>query len=223
MNTNDMTQEQISAFIDNELTDGHVELVLAALRHADRRATWDVYHQIGDVMRSDQMAHAFSPDFAARMRERLDAEPAIVAPRVKQMIKPIRSERPMLAAGGAAPTRSGASFKRFAIPSAAAAVVAVVLVANPQLRGGTGVSQDTAAPVMAASQSASQPNQASSFAKLASASAQNRHAGKTVADGVIVRDPRIDEYLLAHQRFSPSLYSSAQFARSATFASDSDK
>lgn len=37
---------------------------------------------------------------------------------------------------------------------------------------------------------------------------------------VVLRDPRMDEYLLAHQRFSPSVFSTAQFARSATFATD---
>ncbi|MBC7413746.1 MAG: sigma-E factor negative regulatory protein [Herminiimonas sp.] len=40
---------------------------------------------------------------------------------------------------------------------------------------------------------------------------------------VVLRDPRIEEYLLAHQRFSPSVFSSAQFARSATFATQSVK
>jgi sigma-E factor negative regulatory protein RseA len=40
--------------------------------------------------------------------------------------------------------------------------------------------------------------------------------------GEVLRDTRIDEYLLAHQRFSPSVYSTAQYARSATFAIDSD-
>jgi sigma-E factor negative regulatory protein RseA len=39
----------------------------------------------------------------------------------------------------------------------------------------------------------------------------------------VLRDPRIDEYLLAHQRFSPSMFSTAQYARSATFATDSGK
>jgi sigma-E factor negative regulatory protein RseA len=42
-------------------------------------------------------------------------------------------------------------------------------------------------------------------------------------DGEVLRDPRIDDYLLAHQRFSPSVYSTAQYARSATFAVESDK
>jgi sigma-E factor negative regulatory protein RseA len=38
-----------------------------------------------------------------------------------------------------------------------------------------------------------------------------------------LRDPGIDDYLLAHQRFSPSVYSTAQYARSATFVNDSNK
>ncbi len=44
-----------------------------------------------------------------------------------------------------------------------------------------------------------------------------------VADrnGAMLRDPRIDDYLAAHQRFSPSVYSSAQYVRSAAFVSDS--
>ena len=44
------------------------------------------------------------------------------------------------------------------------------------------------------------------------------------ASGVtVLRDPRMEEYLLAHQQYSPSVFSTAQFARSATFATDSLK
>lgn len=45
----------------------------------------------------------------------------------------------------------------------------------------------------------------------------------TNAATVVLRDPRMDEYLLAHQRFSPSVFSNAQFSRSATFATESVK
>jgi sigma-E factor negative regulatory protein RseA len=41
--------------------------------------------------------------------------------------------------------------------------------------------------------------------------------------GQVLRAQGIDEYLMAHQRFSPSVYSSAQYARSATFANESGK
>lgn len=219
MNTKNMTQEQISALLDNELTDEHVELALAALRQADGRAAWDIYHQIGDVLRTDEMARAFSPDFAARMMARLDAEPTIVAP----LAKPARIsvEQPLLAAGGTGSRRSNASFTRLAIPAAAAAVAVIALIASPQLmvamKGGARPAAMT--PSMAVFQS----HPASSDATLASASLQTMNTGSVVKDGVILRDPRIDEYLLAHQRFSPSLYSTAQYARSATFASDLDK
>ncbi|MFI4938737.1 MAG: sigma-E factor negative regulatory protein [Burkholderiales bacterium] len=217
MNTKNMTQEQISALIDNELPDEHLEFALAALRQADGRASWDVYHQIGDVMRSDEMAHAFSPNFAARLMERLDAEPTVVAP----MVKPIRIEQPMLAAGGAAPRRSGTSFKRLVIPSAAAAVAVVALIANPQLRMAINGGASQYAAESAAAVSRDHP--VSSYATLAAASSQNMNAGAAVPDRVILRDPRIDEYLLAHQRFSPSLYGTAQYARSAMFVADADK
>jgi len=51
METNDMMQEQISALLDSELGDAHIEGILASLRRSEGRETWDVYHQIGDVMR----------------------------------------------------------------------------------------------------------------------------------------------------------------------------
>jgi sigma-E factor negative regulatory protein RseA len=217
MNTKNMTQEQISALSDSELSDEHVELALAALRQPDGRFTWDVFHQIGDVLRSDEVMHVFSPDFAARMKERLDAEPTIMAPMPKSNFL----RQPMGATGSALFGRSGASFRRFGIPAAAAAVAVVALIASPQLRVAMkgGASPDTMAPIMVVSQA----RPAASYATVASDSSPSMNGVGPVQNGVILRDPRIDEYLLAHQRFSPSLYSTAQYARSATFASDSDK
>jgi sigma-E factor negative regulatory protein RseA len=58
---------------------------------------------------------------------------------------------------------------------------------------------------------------------LASADGHIAVVSANAPEGVVLRDPRIDEYLLAHQRFSPSVYSTAQYARSATFATDSNK
>jgi sigma-E factor negative regulatory protein RseA len=58
MNTTNMTREQISAFADSELSDGHVAVTLAALRQQDGREAWSLYHQIGDALRSDDFARA---------------------------------------------------------------------------------------------------------------------------------------------------------------------
>src|SRR3990167_5176493 len=115
MNTKNFTQEQISAFADGEMAEAHPETVLAALRQQEGRCTWDLYHHIGDVLRSDDMAFALRPDFAARVAARLEAEPTIVAP------------RPSSAQLRQGSDRAGASnrlFQRFGIPGAAAAAVA---------------------------------------------------------------------------------------------------
>ena len=62
------------------MVDHKIDSALDALCDEQMRADWDIYHQIGDVMRSDDMAINLSAEFAARMAARLDAEPAIVAP-----------------------------------------------------------------------------------------------------------------------------------------------
>ncbi|MEM4989011.1 sigma-E factor negative regulatory protein [Collimonas sp. H4R21] len=203
MNTKDITQEQISALADGELSDAYVDMALAALRQADGRDAWDVYHQIGDIMRSDDMALTMSADFSARMAARLDAEPAIIAAPLAVTSQP--SEQ--IAVGGGQPVRVGVigvrrTIKRFALPGMAAAAVAVAaFIVTPQ----TVVVSGPAAQQMT----------------LASASAVSDDHVVTHA-GEVLRDSRMDEYLTAHQRFSPSLYSAAQYARPATFAPDAN-
>jgi sigma-E factor negative regulatory protein RseA len=195
MNTKDMSREQISALADGELSDQQLEVALAALRQQDARADWDVYHQIGDVLRSDDMAVSLSPEFSARMAARLEAEPAIVAPIVQTV--PSIAPRPS---------------RRWAIPGmvAAAAMAGIAFVTTPHLMVALQGQSDASAV-------------ASSTPALAVPSASESTVAASVAGDVVLRDPRIDDYLLAHQRFSPSVYSTAQYARSATFATDSSK
>lgn len=201
MNTKEMTREQISALADGDLLDGQVDVALAALRHDDAKADWDLYHQIGDVLRSDDMAVELSPGFAARMSARLDAEPTVIAPAVTADLKGARSEK--YSGNGASQVR------RWALPSmaAAAAMATVAFFATPQL--------------MVAMKEADSVNAATS--SVASVADQSGMMGASPPEGVVLRDPRIDDYLMAHQRISPSVYSTAQFARSATFATDSNK
>jgi len=186
MNTKELTGEQISAFADGECADAYVETTLAALRESKGKFDWEIYHQIGDVLRADDMAINMSPGFAARMAARLDAEPTIIAP--------VAVERKAISATP--------STKRWAISGmlAAATAAVVAFVATPQLM------------VIAKKEPASMAASTSIAASTEDAS-----------EDVVLRDSRIDDYLLAHQRFSPSPYSTAQYARSATFAADSNK
>lgn len=190
MNTTELTQEQISAFADGEVADSQIDAALAALRHAKHGEDWALYHQIGDVLRSEDMAFQLSPGFATRMAARLEAEPPIVAP--------------VLATASVA--SSSKRVRQWAMPSmvAAAAVATMAFVLTPQLatmwKGEALVA--TVAPTSGVTETS-----------------QIEAVAIPVAEGVILRDPRIDDYLLAHQRFSPSVYSTAQYARSATFSS----
>jgi sigma-E factor negative regulatory protein RseA len=195
MTTNNMTREQISALADGELPERQVDMALAALRQDSNRADWELYHQIGDVLRSEDMAIALSPGFAARIAARLDAEPTMLAPVAHDGLNPLAKY----------------SLKRWAMPSAVAtvAMVAVTFVAVPQLM--VAMNGEPTAVVESA---------------LVAAAARGEQSSVVIAtgpDGVVLRDPRIDDYLLAHQRFSPSLYSTAQYARTATLATDSNK
>lgn len=215
MNTKEMTQEQISALVDGELCEQNIDLALAALRQPRGREAWEAYHQIGDVLRSDDMAVELSPAFTARMAARLEAEPTIVAPSntSKPNPSPVLGVIQPRAAANDAPAQKSV-VKNWAVPgmAAAAAVASVFFVASPQLlvadKGESASSLQIAVPGKVQSTAASsQP-------------------GVIVAEGpegVVLRDPQIDDYLLAHQRFSPSVYSSAQYARSATFPTASTK
>lgn len=217
METKNITQEQISALIDSELSDQHMDIAFAALRQSEGRAAWDVYHQIGDVLRSDDVAGGFSDGFHARLMARLDAEPTIVAPQAKPEPQP----QPMVATGGA--RVSAFSFRRFAAPTAVAAAAVLVLLISPQMMQGLKgtPAKDQLLPQMVVSRDVPNVSQSGGLQQVAV------HGDVTVSaatqNGVVLRDPRIDEYLLAHQRFSPAWNSTAQYARSATFASDSDK
>lgn len=195
MSASEKTQEQISAFADGELDDPYIANVLASLRKEEYKDDWELYHQIGDVLRSNDMAVSMSSGFAARMAERLEKEPTIIAP------------TDVVASPSAQETQSASLIamrnagKRWALPgmAAAVAVAAIAFVTTPHLMVAMNKSSD---------------------ATLASTSAET---ASIASNTVTLRDPRIDDYLLAHQQFSPSVYSTAQYARLATFASDSGK
>lgn len=216
MNMDKMSREQISALADNELAESRIDSALAALRQPNQQAVWDIYHQIGDVLRSEDMAIAMRPDFAARMAARLEAEPVILAPSL--------ADRSVASQQTEIDKRRGANsrFRRFAVPGVvAAAAASVVLITAPQLMvamKGNAIQDNAQVMVASTKQPVSQ-------ASIISASVPHSAVAVSAAsgDGMVLRDPHIDEYLRAHQRFSPSLYSSAQLARSATLAHDSEK
>ncbi|RJG05799.1 histidine kinase [Noviherbaspirillum cavernae] len=222
MNTKEMAKEQISAFADGELSDQQTEMVLASLRQTDHRNDWELYHQIGDVLRSDDIAVELSPGFAARMAARLEMEPTIIAPAMAMQ----SSTSDAIGVGMPAASGKANAFprpaKRWALSgvAAAAAVATVAFVTAPQLMVAM---KDITGGDAGETSLASAAATASSITHVDSRMAQPALIATRAPEGVVLRDARIDDYLLAHQRFSPSVYSTAQYARSATFATDSNK
>ena len=75
-------KDQISALMDDELALESSEHVFTAVKtDSELSECWATYHMIGDMMRGNVM---FKPDFKQRLMQKLDAEPAVLAPRSKK-------------------------------------------------------------------------------------------------------------------------------------------
>lgn len=210
-------QEKISALADGELEPSEIDAVLASLRRPEERKEWDIYHQIGDVLRSDEMAVELSPGFAARMAAKLDAEPTILAPTA--------SAPPSSRAVACAKTEAA---KRYFVPGVAAALaIFTAYLVAPQFKDGDATSpQNFTAPSLASVGSqtiASAPASAQTILPVAVSTKADVSGEVQPREPVVLRDPSIDEYLAAHQRYSPSLYDTTQFVRSATFDAEPNK
>jgi sigma-E factor negative regulatory protein RseA len=101
MGTGELSKQQISAFADGELPNDEVPAVMAVLRATERTADWDIYHQIGDVLRSETMAAPVSALFTENLAARLAAEPPLLAPKLR-LVDRLRPAWPVAAAAMAA-------------------------------------------------------------------------------------------------------------------------
>src|SRR3990172_13132399 len=83
-------KKEISALMDGELFEDEAEGLLDRIkRDSDAHDDWEVYHLIGDVLRQPEHIHC---DLSAKVRERMQDEPVVLAPRshmVKQQIRTV--------------------------------------------------------------------------------------------------------------------------------------
>jgi len=71
-------KEQLSAMLDEGCSSLERSQILDQLNSEELRQTWDRYHLIGDVMRGEG-TRLSADGIADRVREQLEAEPAIIA------------------------------------------------------------------------------------------------------------------------------------------------
>lgn len=161
-------KQEISALMDGELFEDEAESLLDRVkRDSDAHRDWEAYHLIGDVLRQPEHIHC---DLSAKVRERMQDEPTVLAPRGRAVKQKVRT---------------------FAL-SAAASLAAVGVVAWMSLQVG-----HEAAPQMAMQQNNLRP-----------ASVQIKS--------------RSNDYLMAHQEFSPStdMNGGAYYIRSVSYNPD---
>lgn len=193
--------EQLSSFIDGEVTAADVERVCARWRAAESaQATWHAYHLIGDVLRSEDLANSPGRDrlVLAQLRRRLANESVHIAPQ-----NSVKSPAPRAAANPR--IRNWGALA--AVAAGFAAVTGVLVVLR------TPVGSDASGPGQVAA-----PSMAAPTAVAAAPRPLDREQLILAADGKLLRDVRLDRYLDAHKHFSGSsaLGVPSSFLRGAT-------
>ncbi len=202
--TQDMskTRELVSALADGQLRGEEFARALALIEHSeDARAQWQAYHLVGDVLRSDELAADGTRDaaFAARLRQRLQQEnPALQS----------RDAIELIAVGAYTSSASGRNHAED--PGANDASLRWKLVA-----GFTSL----AAVMVVGWQLASSYGTVQAGAQLAQAGAPVQPVAAEEAAQAMIRDPRLDQLLAAHQQFggTSALQMPAGFVRNATY------
>jgi sigma-E factor negative regulatory protein RseA len=186
--------ERMSAFADGELDAQGASAACADWRSDESaRSRWHAYQMIGDVMRSDDLASTATKDsaFLLALRTRLANEPVVLAP------QPLPAPEPLpVAAGSASGTASAVSSKRtwgwLAPAAVAAGFVAVAgsltVMWAPLKNGDSSASLAAVEPVRVVAASAP--------------AVETSEPQVLVANGQVIRDPRLDRYLAAHKQFA---------------------
>jgi sigma-E factor negative regulatory protein RseA len=194
----DAQRQRISSFIDGEADAAAAQSLASAWRDdPDLRRTWHSYHLIGDVLRSDELAIAPPRDeqFLQRLRERMAAEPVVLAPAARSSsLLPQQDEvpAPARAAAGFAAARSRR--RRWQAPAAMAAGVVAVAGVAVMMRGGDPAAGS--APAVLAG-GASSP-----ITVVAAPAPQAVAVATPVVNRGIIRDARVESYFQAHRQFS---------------------
>lgn len=201
MDAESMKHEQLSALADGELQGEEFAQAMEFAAQDEGQSTWRLYHLVGDVLRSPELAgHSQSdPSMVQRIREQLaqEAGPGRFSDaglRVAQITQPDQAEA------------ANTAVLRWKMAAGFATLVAVAAIgwsSFGSLTSGGGA------------QMAAAPAAATPAAPAASAVAVAGNDGQPV----MIRDPRLDELLAAHKQLgnASALQLPAGFLRNATF------
>lgn len=194
-------KQALSALIDGESSAAGVDRLCADWRaHADVRETWHAYSVIGDVLRSGDLASSAAHDlqFLGAFRARMASEPVVLAP------EPVAPSRDVPVAALSSPMVRRSRARTWAVPASVAAGFLVVAGAMMVVQV-PGVVDDAPARMASAPAGVSGATiQVGQNQTVDTASEAYPAEIELVFDGQVIRDPRLDRYLLAHKQFSGS-------------------
>jgi sigma-E factor negative regulatory protein RseA len=212
MNQTITVREQVSALADGHLQgEDFARAIGAVCAEDDARSAWRSYHLVGDVLRSGAHAPCSDSDaFLSRFQQRLAAEPMVAAPVVASKVLAVRHKA----------DAANEPVFRWKLVAGAASLVAVAAISWTLVGNGTGF------PSSGAQIAAQQQPAANSVLAAAAASSQSPAASTLtptrvmVGNGspqVMLRDPRLDQLLEAHQQAGGASQMPSGFLRNATF------
>lgn len=174
--------EQLSELMDGECdAQGALRACGGWRDDATARRQWHAWHVIGDVLRSEDLVRRPQRDaaFVAALRVRLAAEPIVLAP-----APPVDAGKPAVVV---VRRRWRSASGTAAIAAGFVVVLGTVAVLRPTPR--------VDAPKVAA--------QSQRAAPAPVAVARGVEPQVLVANGQLIRDARLDQYLAAHKQYSP--------------------
>lgn len=190
-------REQLSALADGQLAPEAIAPALAFAASDAGRQTWQLYHLVGDVLRSPELAHHAQHDVLSAVRAQLAKEP-------RPGLQPQSLVAEAVHNGAETVDRAANSaIFRWKLAAGLASVAAVSALAWSSLHSGSG---------MQLAESAA-PEQSESAASLVAVDLGN-------GSQLMLRDPRLDELLVVHRQYSSvaALQMPANFLRNANFS-----
>ena len=206
MDKNLTQREQLSALADGQLDDEAFEQAMQFAHEEEGRASWQLYHLVGDVLRSPELAHhADNGAFLQRLQQRLADEPVPGRPVQESLQAAVPLQVPVVSEA------ANASVFQWKMVAGLASVAAVAVVGWSSWSSLQSTS--TGASMAALSSAPSAP------VALPAAVPVLAQAGNASVEPIMLRDPRLDELLAAHQQFgsTSALQMPARFLRNATF------
>lgn len=194
-----MNKELLSALVDGELHGAQLEQALACAESTEGCASWELYHLVGDVLRSPDLAHHSQHDLLSGLRSQLAQEPPLQlqTSHLQQVTAGMQPSRNSPVVALRDPAANSAVF-RWKVAASFATVAAVAALGWNLMGSPAGLTG----------------------AQLAQAP-QNSGNAVVVAtqDGEVLRDARLDALMASHQQYASraSLQTPAEFLRNASF------